>query len=178
MARSGAYDEWEDVGLAFTDQEVATFSAQLWAETHLKELCDVVRVLLRRTQLPNMIKPQWQEQALKMMKGRVTWLSVAAALPAVDLDAVCDLPDPKTAEGKQLTQRALSAEPDLYLASVRAHWSGLMTWYVTISRRAASVQSWKKAEHSRSNKIANAALGDVRTIDKLLGLLESLPSAE
>jgi hypothetical protein len=178
VARSAAYDEWEDVGLAFTDQEVAVFSTQLWAETHLKELCDVVRVLLRRTQLPNMVKPKWQEQALKMMQGRVTWCSVAGDLPAVDMEAVCALPDPKTAEGKLLTQRALAAEPEAYLASVRTHWSGLVTWYVTISRRAASVQSWKKAEHSRSNKVANAALGDIRTIDKLIGLLESLPSAK
>lgn len=175
MARSSAYDQWEDAGLAFTDTEVADFNVQALAERHLLWLCGVVRIVARREQLPNMPKPKFNQTMLKMLKARATWLCVAAGIETVDLVAVCTLPDPKSKEGKELTQEALNAEPEEFLNTIKARLVALMTNFVTLSRRAAGPQKWKKQEHSRSNKVANAIAGDIRTVEQLLETLTTLP---
>lgn len=175
MARSGAYDEWEDVGLAFTEEQAQSFDPQALAETHLRYLCDNLRILERRAQLPDVSKPVWFQQAAKRLKSRITWLAVAASLPSVDVAAVCELPDPKSAEGKELTKRAQMMEPEPWLGQMQADCNAHLTQLVTLGRRAATVQKWGKAQHSRSNKIANALHGDLNTSKILEELLQSLP---
>lgn len=178
MARSAAYDQWEDVGMAFTEGEVASFDTQAWAEQQLRELCEQLRVLFRRSQIPKSSKPEWSNKAAKALRERVTWLCKAAELPTIDFEKLYDLPDPKSVEGKSLTEQAQRLDPEAWVGELVNRTEAQTAWLVTISRRAGRKQQWKKTQWSLSNRVVNAVAGNARTLRMLQTQLESLPKGK
>ena len=172
MARSSKYDGWDDAGMAVSDEQLAAFTLEEWCVDLVGLLTGQVRVLLRRAEIPNVSKPVWTNKAAKVLQDKTTWLVVASGLPAVDLDVLHTLPDPKAAEGKTLTGAAQALEPVDWLAELRASVSGQLRLMVTMERRKSGAT---KAERSRANKVANASEGVLNGIEHLEGLLASLP---
>ena len=169
MARSEAFDEYEDVGQAFSQEAVDKFDPRKVAEEHLAWMTEEVRVLLRAGTLEKEGKvsnAKFQTKAENILMGRLTWMAVAAQLPEVDTEAVRTLPSAQSKEGKALTVKAVNMDSK-WAEACRARCYVDVRQYVTLSRRAAGAQSWRKPEHSLSNKIANALAGDMRTFNKI-----------
>lgn len=174
MARSPKYDRWEDAGLALTDDELAAFDLEAWCLNHAEEMQDHVRVLLRRSQIPNVSKPEWTKKAAKVLQDKMTWFVVAAGLPAVDLEALQALPEPRTQDGKALTVQAQALEPVDWLPMVRNEVESEVRRLVTMMRRLPTPP---KAERSIGNKVVNALERELDGFDHLEALLASLPKA-
>lgn len=175
MARSPKYDQWEDAGMAFSDTELDAFDLRAWSENHLEEMAERIRVLHRRSTIPDVSKPEWTKKACKVAQDKLTWFVIASGLPSVNLEAVLTLPDPKTVEGKALTSAAQSLEPLEWVGAVRAELVSDLRIFVTTCRRLSSVS---KAEKSQANKIANALERELAAIDHISGLLDSLPKSK
>lgn len=172
MARSAQYDEWEDAGLAFSDDELAAFELDAWCLNHLEEMEERLKVLARRQTIPNVSKPEWTKKAGTTILGKAKWFCVAAGLPAMDLDELFDLPDAKSADGKALTQAAQALEPVEWLPGYRTELEGEVRHLVTIVRRLPTPT---KAERSKGNRVVNALLREIDGIEHLQALLDSLP---
>lgn len=167
MARAAMYDQFEDVGMAFTEEELKAFKPEEVAEERCRVLVGHARAALRRSEIPDMPKPKWLEEVASRLIDSVTWTLKAMTLEGIDRDKVLSLPAAGSKEGKALTVEAQRWSVE-ELEGLRSEGEALLRWCVTIGRRCESMGSWRKADRSRSNKLANCLVQDLNRIDRLM----------
>lgn len=179
MATAGSYDEWDDPGMAFTPEELTTWDMEAFALERVEAIRMRLGLPLRRRMELHLELPAFCGSYKKQVDGIVSWYYVALALPRSaepDEATVAALLDPKSEEGKRLTKAAQTLSFDVSLNSWEADAEGALRRVVTIGRRCAgatSVSGWKKADKSRSNKLANCVHRELTAIEKLRKSLES-----
>jgi len=177
MATAAAYDEWEDVGVSFSEEDLRNYRPGDWASERVARLLKVGVVLLRREDLPDMPKPGWTKKARQAVLQRmITWYCQALDVPCPEISPDELRVDPKSSEGKAITKAALELKPADIIGLLRGEAEAGMRHVVTIGRRCASqksVSGWKKADGSYSNKLANAIQVEIRQWNKLETELES-----
>lgn len=161
MATATSYDEWEDVGLAFTAEEVASYDPQKWAEDRVTYLVEKARVIQRRSTIPGLGKQVWCEEAAKRLLDVAAWYCRALEIPGIVREEALDLPSAKTADGRKLTSLAQAAEPENWLGALAAEGEVAMRYVVTVGRRASSRPDWKRAQGKQSNKLANCVMKEI-----------------
>lgn len=153
MAFSAKYDKYQDSGLAFSAADVETFSPEEWAKRRVTLLCGVVRTLERRSELPDVEKPKWVQRAVKLLlDGVCGWYCYRIVGQAIDRDEVLALPDPRSKEGKELTQTALGVVTADLLDEWISNCNTALTYVVSLCRSKPMDRNGKKA----ANKLVNA----------------------
>lgn len=178
MATATAYDQWEDAGMAFSDEELAAWSTEEWVTQHVEELVDLCRLLKRRQELPGFPKPAWVGKAFQTMRNVATWYCVAAGVAAIDEEEAWTLPSPQSKEGKALTKLALDLDVAAWIGLRREVVEADLRRLVTIGRRCAGSGRWNKAQKKQSNKVVNALVREAHAVDTLEKLYDSLPHAK
>lgn len=167
MAKASVYDTYEDVGMAFTDQEVAEWSPKAWAEDRVLFLIQQARILHRRSTIPQISKPAWSEASAKRLLDVAAWYCRAMELEGISREEMLDLPEPRSAEGRKLTTMAQECEPEDWVGSMAAEAEAAMRKVVTMGRRASSRKDWKKADGKASNRLANCVMKEINLADHL-----------
>jgi hypothetical protein len=174
MATSATYDEWDDPGLSFTEEQVAAYTPQAVAAVRVNWLLDHIPLALRRSQLGE--KAEWWRKVADKMVDVVTWYCVVAELPGIDREEIFDLPGAEE-DIKKLTVAARKwGSPEDILAEWRILVRSEMVQHVTLSRRCAGsrkISGWNKRERSISNRVANALFKEATTTNRLESMLNS-----
>lgn len=184
MGTAVVYDQYEDVGLGFSDEQVAAFVPAAWAEGRVKELLHTILVIERYLSLPSPAKEQWWRKVQAKLIDKVTWYCQVAVIPGIDRETVRTLPAATSAEGKALTKAAhgLSESSDsggaeAWCQSWLSYLAVEMTCFVTLSRRCASavrISGWKKQDRHLANRVANAIQGEIDLAENMAEVLTSL----
>lgn len=172
MATATAYDSWDDPGLAFSEDDVAQWDMQAWAEERVARLCAHFHVALRRSELPGIEKPVWWRKAADKVLDLMTWYCVSMEVSGLDREAARVLPDPSSVAGKALTKQALELTPEDWLGVWASGAEGAMRHVVTIGRRKGG-KGCTKLEKKRSNKLANCVFKEISQCQRLETMLES-----
>lgn len=173
MATALVYDAYEDVGLAFSEEEVEAYSPQALAEARRDHLLDQWAVTFKRSQLAGVEKPVWWKDAAKKTLDCAGWICVAVEVPAFDRDSLVEgLPAPETADGKKLARRALDLTPEDWLGAWEANAEACMRYTVTLGRRSVTKHKNKNTKRL-SNKLANAIMREIQAVQRLESLLIS-----
>ena len=175
MARSAVYDEWEDVGLAFSAQEVAEYDPKALGEKRIAHLLESALVLERLSTIPKAEKPKWCHDAARDLLTRATWICKALTLPGIDKAAALELPPASSAEGKAITAAAQRLDLDTWLEEEISKAEACLRYAVSIGRRAESRPDWRKQDRSLSNKLANALVNDHKRLQFLQEQFYALP---
>lgn len=183
MATAVAYDDWEDPGMAFSEEELLAFDPCAWMATHLRTLADEMVMWQRRTELPDMPKPWMAREILVRMVRTMSWsASTACGKPLEEVvgwqnhtDIV--LPDPTSKEGKALSQRALNCDAEAWLGERRAHVEGDLRIVVTTMRRRFGIKKPAKAVRSAGNKFVNCLVRELNLLDTLKKELDKQPKS-
>lgn len=174
MATASAYDQWDDPGLAFTEEDLAGWDVKVMAEERVADLLARTRLALRRAELPDLPMPDLWKEASKSILNAATWWCQAVTIPGVVREEATTLPPADSPEGKALTKEALNAEAAEWLAEWLADVEASLHHLVTIGRRCVTKGVWKgKEKKSLSNKAANALMKEYSLITKLEAMLES-----
>jgi hypothetical protein len=174
MATAEAYDQWDDPGLAFTDEQCAEYDPKAVAAVRVNELLGLVPLAIRRSQLGE--KAKWWETVAAKMTDVITWYCVVGGLPGIDraaLHAQAEMVDKKALTQLTVIARQLG-EPEEFLAVWQASVRSEMVQHVTLGRRCAGsrkLSGWTKAERSLSNKIANAIVKEMSVAQKMADAL-------
>lgn len=166
MATAEAYDDWDDPGLAFTDEQCKEYDPKAVAAVRVNELLATIPLAIRRSQLGEKVK--WWETVAAKMTDCVTWYCVVAGLPGIDRAALHTLPTDKALTALTVRARDLG-EPEDFLDVWRASVRSEMVSHVTLGRRCAGsrkLSGWGKAERSMSNKIANALMKELAVVQR------------
>lgn len=173
-----AYDAFEDVGMAFSDEQVASFVPSAWAEGRVKELLHQVLVIEKYLSIPNAAKEQWWRKTQAKLIDVVTWYCQVAVIPGIDRSVVRVLPSASSSEGKALAVSAHQlADSGAWMSAWLAELAQEMRCFVTLSRRCASavrISGWKKHDKSVANKIANAIKREIDVAEEAAIRLSSL----
>jgi len=161
MATASSYDEWEDVGMAFSEETVAEWSPKEWAEGRVTYLVQQARIMQRRSTIQGLGKQVWCEDAAKRLLDVAAWYCRAMEIPGINREEALELPSPKTADGRKLTSAAQAAEPENWLGALAAGGEAAMGFVVTLGRRASSRPDWKRADGKLSNKLANCVMKEI-----------------
>src|SRR5690606_32686917 len=129
MATAVTYDEWDDPGLSFTEEQVAGYTPSAVAAVRVNWLLEHIPMALRRSQLGE--KSEWWRKVADKMVDAITWYCVVAELPGIDREGVYELPDGD--ELKKLTVQARKwREPEDVLAEWRSLVRSEMVQHVTL----------------------------------------------
>lgn len=173
MATAITYDEWDDPGLAFTEDQVAGYAPSAVAAVRVNWLAEHIPLALRRSQLGE--KSEWWRKVADKMVDSITWYCVVAELPGIDREKIFQLPDGE--ELKKLTVQARKwGEPSDVLSEWRMLVRSEMVQHVTLGRRCAGskkISGWGKREKSISNKVANALFKEAMVTSRLETMLVS-----
>lgn len=172
MASASAYDHWDDPGLAFTEEDLASHDPQKVAEVRVAALLHRFQVAKRRAELPDLEKPQWWAEVSKRLLDVVTWYCVALEIPGINREAAQELPPASSQEGKALTKEALNATPSDWLAEWAEEAESSARYAVTLGRRCIG-KGWPKRNRSLSNKMANCFTKELNLIQKFESMLVS-----
>lgn len=175
MATAEAYDDWDDPGMAFNDEQVESYEPQACAAVRMNWLLGSIPLAVRRAQLGE--KAKWWETVAAKQADLVTWYAVVAELPGVDREGLLGVDGVDGADLRKLTVGARDmGDPLDWLAE----WSSMvdqeMRGHVTLGRRCATskkMSGWGKRERSISNKVANALHKEQTTIARLALQLRS-----
>lgn len=171
MATANSYDRWEDPGMAFTEEDLASYSLASVAEGRVEACLERWRLAMCRADVGETVK--WWTHAGKLLIRNASWYCVVAGLPGLVTEGVsATLPTPQSKEGKALKQKALETEPGDWLAAWQSEAEAAVAHAVTLGRRC--VPSWSKGEKKMSNRLCNALLNEVRSCEKLRGELLSM----
>jgi hypothetical protein len=174
VATASVYDEWDDPGLAYTEEQVSAYTPQAVASVRVNWLLEHVPIVLRRAQLGE--KPEWWHKVGEKMVDVVTWYCVVAEIPGIDREMIFDL-GLSDDEMKKLAVAARKlGEPEEFLAVWRSLVRSEMIQHVTLGRRCAGsrkISQWGKRERSISNKVANALFKEAEVINRLETMLVS-----
>lgn len=155
MANAKAYDSYEDVGMAFSDDDCAAYDPEVWATERVTYLREGELLLRRRTEL-DLSNPKWWQAQHVRLKNLIRWYCVALVLP---LEEDEDLPAPTSAAGKRITAKAVSLEEAGFVGEWQANAEAALRYVVTIGRRSS--KDWPKSMRSQSNKLANCVVREV-----------------
>lgn len=178
MATAATYDEWDDPGLSFTEEQVAGYAPAAVAAVRVNWLLDHIPLALRRSQLGE--KTEWWRKVADKMVDAVTWYCIVAELPGIDREAIYELPVDDGLKKLTVAARKLG-EPSEVIAEWRALVRSEMVQHVTLGRRCAGskkISNWGKREKSTSNKVANAIFKEMTTIGRLDSMLVSRTKAK
>jgi hypothetical protein len=176
MATAEAYNDYDDPGMAFGEDEVKAYKPELWAEGRVKELverCKVVAALLALGE----DKPVFWKSMAGWLHNVVSWYCRVAELDGVDFDAL------STAAVKDkaciaAARKVMSLGADAWVHEWQSEADRHIRYVVTLGRRCATsktLSGWTKRDRSISNKLANAIMGELRAADKALVTLNSVP---
>lgn len=157
VATANAYDEWNDVGMAFSNTTVAEYNPQAWALERVKEVQEKVMIVRRRTEL-DLPRPVWWKDAHRRLSYVFTWYPRAMEFPREELP---ELPDRKTREGKHYTALATALTEEDWLAEWTVDAEDALRYVVTIGRRCIGRSGWTKKDSKASNKLANCVKNEV-----------------
>lgn len=161
MATARLYDQWEDAGMAFTEEDLESYSPQRWAEQRIEKMMGRYVVVCRRAELAE-DKPQWWKDFASGIKKVVGWYCVAMELPKMEMDSA----SASLTAGKRLTAQARDLTPEVALGVWQTDAEAAMRHVVTLGRRCAG-RGWKKGERSLSNKLANCVMREHTLAAKL-----------
>lgn len=170
MAKAVVYDEFEDVGLALTDEAVREWDMEAWALERVDYLVFHARVLLKRASIPGMDKVDWCEEFAKGILDCAAWYCRITETEGLDREAARTLPSPQSGQGKMLASSAQGIDSKDYLSGFAGDADRAMVHVVTIGRRCTH---WKKADQRLSNKLANAVNKERSLTMKMHARLES-----
>jgi len=170
MATAVAYDQWEDAGLAFSEDQLKNFSPTLVAAARVNWMVEQIPIVLRRADLAGL--PKWWQEVARKMEDVMGWYCVVAVLPAVDrvdLHSLVNAGTPAERKKQTLAAHSLGTEME-FLNAWHTEVRGTMIELVTLGRRCSSstaVSGWKKADKKMANKVANAVDREAHAIDVL-----------
>lgn len=181
MATATSYDQWEDPGLAFGEDEIAGHVVSAIAEARVQWLLHMAVVIEKLLAMPDAPKRQWWMKVQAKMVDTVTWYCRSAELQGIDRGAVKELPLPSSPAAKALATEALAVcgDEQAFIEGWTAMLKGVMVHHVTIGRRCVSakqISKWTKKESSLSNKIANAIVKEMDVAMQAAHLLSTLSS--
>lgn len=174
MATAEAYDQWDDPGLAFSEEQIKACNPKASAAERVNALIEIVPVVLRRSELGT--KAKWWEKVADKMVDVITWYCVVAELPGIDREGIRI-----HANDKAITLRAhkLGTEEE-FMRIWHSTVSGVLVTHVTLGRRCASARAlsgWTKKERSLSNRVANAIFKELTVIHRMDEALASRTSS-
>jgi hypothetical protein len=172
VAKATLYDPYEDVGLAFTEDEVAGWSVTEFANDRVDTLLREALGWRKRASIPDMDKAGFSEGVASRLVNTATWYCKAIGLDGVDRSGLV-LPSAQSKEGKALAKWAQDVDPAEWVAQFLGEAQRNMTHVVTIGRRQTG---WQKAQHRLSNKLANCVMKEVHLGELLEQQLGSMPS--
>lgn len=175
MATATAYNDFEDPGLAFGEEELKSWNIKEFSEERVAMLINARRILIRSLEIPQISMPALRRHAAKNLRDISSWYCVAIEIPGIKQDVEALL-DPHSPEGKALTKAARDLDLADWLGDWHAPAETAMRKVVTLGRRCASVpqvSGWKKADGKLSNKLANCLMKELNAIDKLSLKLEA-----
>lgn len=173
MATAIAYDQWDDPGLAFTEEDLASWDLKAFGNERVEYLLRWHRLFLRRAEIPDMPKPEWWKEFVKPLLNAATWYCHALGLEGVMTDAASTLPPAASEEGKALTKDALNADPSDVAHEIMGDVEVALHHAVTIGRRCVGKGAWKKEQKSLSNKLANCLMKERSLAEKMEAALAS-----
>lgn len=155
MGRASTYGEWEDVGLAFTDEEVASWTPEAWVDQRIDHLGRLVLVLDRRAGLPDVSKPQWSAKAREVLKQKANWYARCRG-EGIDWSFLSEF-DARSKGGKEITAEAVALEPSVWVDEEEADAIVDLRCFVTMCRRAKLVRAQVKLGNRLANALQNEA---------------------
>lgn len=176
MATASLYDQWQDSGLAFSEEEVRVFNPKQWAEAHVLELASAARTFCRLAELPDHEKPALVKDICRGLLNRASALCKFMELDGFDEDEARSLPPPSTTAGKKLTKLALEVDVEQWVHAFANQAEVAMTHVVSLGRVCAlsrTVSGWSKKERSLSNKLANQMNNELQLAEKFRQALDS-----
>lgn len=178
MATAEAYDQWDDPGLAFSEEQISGYEPTAVAAVRVNELLELIPVVARRAQLGE--KAKWWESVGAKMLDVCSWYCVVAELPGIDREGALEV----TADGSALRKLTVAARdlgtPEDFLAEWQGKADAEMRQHVSLGRRCASsrkLSGWSKRERSISNRVANALFKEQAAIARLSTSLRSRTKA-
>lgn len=174
MATAEAYDQYDDPGMAFTDEQCAAYDPKAVAAVRVNALQNYAPLALRRSQLGE--KAKWWEKVHAKILDVMSWYCVVAEIPGIDRELMHKLPtDDKELRKLTVDARNLGTEEEFV---VRWHGEAVaeMMQHVTLGRRCSlskKMSGWGKKERSLSNRVANAITKEISTIERLTEMLAS-----
>jgi hypothetical protein len=169
VATASAYDQYEDAGIAFAQEDVDGYDPAEWAAGHVEALAQYGLTVRRRAELET-DKPVWWAGAAKRMDACIGWMCVALELNRAQYEVA--MPEPKTASGKRNTTLAHALTPQDVVGHLREGAIGGLVYTVSIGRRKRGTKLYR----SQCNKLANALVQQLHAADKLEEELQSRKS--
>lgn len=172
MGVAQKYDQYEDPGLAFSEEDCTTFDVQAWAVGRVETLTWMAHVWNASLNLPKPQKPKVVRRAIGYVVGCVGLYTVKAEIPGRSQEEVTGEP-PFSSEVKSwaidLLNSGVERSVEEWVGSVNRE----MTHFVTLCRRAKGAQSWTKKERSMANRLANALEIEKTRAEKCYDLSQS-----
>lgn len=169
MATAKNLDEFEDYGLAFSEDEVKEYSVEKVAEERLSWLIENYNVIYcywRISEYGNVGSRMWSKEAFKKLKPHLAYLCIAGSLPVLDYN------DLGLYESEFIARAQKIEFVEDYVRELKVDTKSWLVRNVTLGRRASG--RWNKSDRSVSNKVCNAVLNQLTLIDKWLVELSSL----
>jgi hypothetical protein len=170
MASAGAYDEWDDAGMAFTDEECSGYRPKVFAEKRVSAIGEAILVLMRREAIEGLPMPEWWHEVRQGLERIASWYCVSQEIPALALA----LPPSSSQEFKKLAAAAQKLDAESFVGQYLADAEANMRYVVTLGRRCmgnAKMSGWKKTDGKASNKLANCVMKERNFGEKIRGTL-------
>lgn len=170
MASAPAFDEYEDVGMAFTEAALEEWDPKAWAESRVVYLMKQSHIVELMAQSYSVVGPEaTMRKASSMIVDIATWMCRAMELSGVNRE-----PNWNDGQLKAMKSEALRLEPSAWLEAWRSEADVAMRVVVTSGRRAAGVCKWTKGQRSLSNKLANCVGKELWVAEKVEVSLNSI----
>jgi hypothetical protein len=173
MATAKAYYEWEDVGLAFSDNELASYDPFWFAQKRVDAMAEHLLIVERKLTLA--IPMSIWVQAKVFLVQDINWITTPTVALGTESPLPLKLPDPKSKEGKALMVRCNELEPKDWVGLWYKDARNAMRHLVTIGRRCntqRSVSGWKQEDKKASNRLANSVMKEIHHSGMLADLLK------
>lgn len=169
MATAKIYDQYEDPGMAFTEEEVSTYSLEEECERHISRLLEVYHVAKAYSTvntLGSLTATSICKDLARDMADRAQMFTAAVTIPFVD-ESDFKVTDPEF----NLAAQQIESLPE-WLLGLTTEWNALIRRAVTLGRRAGL----SRADKSRSNKMINAFVNEQFRLVKYKNKAVSLKS--
>ena len=167
MARAQAFNDWEDIGLGFGEDEVVNFNLVDVVERRLDRLIEIQNILAALAHIPDglvetprMMAKQCRDLATGLV--RFSALGIEAP-PDSDFNSL----------DREFIMEAQRIE-DLYewTIGIRTETEAWLRHHVTLMRR---LPNQSKTQISSGNKVVNCVVNQFRTMTKWIDTIVSTP---
>lgn len=157
MATATQYDDFEDVEMVYSAEELRAFDVRAWGEQRIKELNHLAQVAGCRAAVGTSARE-------KKMWGLITQgilMIVRDAVLQLQLDVqLLEIPTVarSSAEGKRIMKEAVEANLELWLDAWQASARSARTAVVTIGRRCvdhSADSGWSGSVRDPKNRLSN-----------------------